>query len=232
MRIMCLLLLLLVNSLCVSNAQVLKGRVDQSDEVQTRVQRRTQSDEARPSPQNPMVTSDPSAVPRTRVVRRISPPQDQLATEPQASSQGKEQQGKYAPEDFAFKPREKFDLESERGSRELMLAWELWHKHVMAEMYRRLPNVFIGAPGSCAFKMTVTRDRRVSVEILTTQGNPRVTQELLSVAYSLDSDPGLSFPSESQREEVSFSHVYLRARNITPGYTWTKNDYEVVRTDN
>jgi hypothetical protein len=62
-------------------------------------------------------------------------------------------------------------------------------------------------------------------------GNPAFDQGLLDAIYSLNGNPGLSFPSQSQRQFVSVESDYVAGHNIAPGYSWVKNDYERVRED-
>jgi hypothetical protein len=45
----------------------------------------------------------------------------------------------------------------------------------------------------------------------------------------LNGNPGLTFPSQSERQSVSFEADYVAATDIKPGYSWVKNDYEHIQ---
>lgn len=51
----------------------------------------------------------------------------------------------------------------------------------------------------------------------------------MDVVNSLDGNQGLSFPTGSNRQQVSFEADYIADSNVKGGYSWTKNDYETVQ---
>lgn len=122
----------------------------------------------------------------------------------------------------------KFDIGAERGSKVLTLAWEAWHKQLCAEIYARWQDVAM-VRGRATMKVTVTRDHHVTAQITDPSGKPAFDSILLRVIASMDGNPGLTFPSGSQRKEVSFEADYVADSNVRGGYSWTKNDYETVR---
>lgn len=122
----------------------------------------------------------------------------------------------------------KFDIGAERGSRELTLAWEAWHKQLCAEIYARWQEVAM-IRGSATMKVTITRDRHVIAEITRPSGKQRFDRILIGVISSLEGNPGLTFPKGSQRQTVSFEAEYIADTNVQGGYSWTRNDYETVR---
>jgi len=127
-----------------------------------------------------------------------------------------------------FKLPKGFDLGTESNNREMVLAWEQWHKQFSRAIYERWSEV-ADEPGRATVKVTVTKDRQITVSVLDSTGSRRFTGQLRSVIESLNGNPGLTFPSKSQRQVVSFEADYIAAHDITPGYSWVKNDYEKVR---
>lgn len=129
-------------------------------------------------------------------------------------------------DDYASK--NKFDLGADRNSRELTLAWERWHKQLSKAIYDSWSSQ-ADEPGKSTLKVIVRRDRTVQVILVNTDASPRFNRQLKDVIMSLQGNPGLSFPTKSQRSQVSFEADYIAARNVTPGYSWVKDDYETVR---
>ena len=129
-------------------------------------------------------------------------------------------------DDYASK--NKFDLGADRNSRELTLAWERWHKQLSKAIYDSWSSQ-ADEPGKSTLKVIVRRDRTIQVILVNTDASPRFNRQLRDVIMSLQGNPGLSFPTKSQRSQVSFEADYIAARNVTPGYSWVKDDYETVR---
>lgn len=129
---------------------------------------------------------------------------------------------------FAAPPPRNFDLGAERGSKEMVLAWERWHKQLSEAIYSRWSAV-ARSPGRATMRVTVYSDRRIAATIVDSDGGPRFEGELLGAVDGLNGNPGLTFPAKSQRKQVSFEADYIAARNVKPGYSWVKNDYERVR---
>ncbi|MCA9814632.1 MAG: hypothetical protein H6677_15845 [Candidatus Obscuribacterales bacterium] len=129
-------------------------------------------------------------------------------------------------DDYASK--NKFDLGADRNSRELTLAWERWHKQLSKAIYDSWSSQ-ADEPGKSTLKVIVRRDRTIQVILVNTDASSRFNRQLRDVIMSLQGNPGLSFPTKSQRSQVSFEADYIAARNVTPGYSWVKDDYETVR---
>ncbi len=121
-----------------------------------------------------------------------------------------------------------FDLGAERNSKELTLAWEKWHKQLSATIYERW-SAIADEPGRATVRVSVDRNRNITVAFVNSDGSPRFDRKLRDVIQNLNGNPGLSFPTKSQRPMVSFEADYIAAHNVTPGYSWVKNDYEKVR---
>lgn len=136
--------------------------------------------------------------------------------------------GLVQPGEFAPLANAKFDLGADRGSRELVLAWEAWHKQLSHEIYSRWSEVAM-IPGKATVKVTVTKDRQILTELVDASGNRRFDHILLDTIHSLNGDPGLTFPAKSERQEVSFEADYIAATDVKPGFSWVKNDYEKVQ---
>lgn len=133
--------------------------------------------------------------------------------------------GAVKPDDFNL-PRG-FDLGTERNSRELTLAWEKWHKQLSQVIYERWSAV-ADEPGRATVRVTVDRNRTIQVAFINSDGSPRFDRKLRQVIEDLQGNPGLTFPTKSQRPMVSFEADYIAAHNVTPGYSWVKNDYEKI----
>lgn len=131
--------------------------------------------------------------------------------------------------EFAKAPKN-FDIGAERGSREMTLAWERWHKALSQAIYTRWQNM-AQDPGRATVRITVTSNRQIHAQVLRSTGGPAFDAVVLAAIESLNSNPGLTFPAKSQRQQVSFEADYIAASNVTPGYSWVKNDYEKVRQE-
>jgi hypothetical protein len=130
--------------------------------------------------------------------------------------------------DDAFKNAPKnFDIGAERGSREMMLAWERWHKQLSQAIYQRW-QAMAEDPGHATVKITVTRDHQIMAQILRSSGAPQFQGTIMAAISSLNGNPGLTFPAKSQRNSVSFEADYVAGADVQPGYSWVKNDYEKV----
>ncbi len=135
--------------------------------------------------------------------------------------------GLLKPQEFGNIPNSKFDLGAERGDRELVVAWEAWHHQLSSAVYRRWSEM-ANTPGQATMRITVTRERQIIPTMLRSSGSPRFDRALLDAVMSLNGNPGLTFPAQSRRQEVSFEADYLAATDIRPGFSWVKNDYEKV----
>ncbi len=131
--------------------------------------------------------------------------------------------------DFA-KPPKNFDIGAERNSREMVLAWERWHKQLSQAIYERWQRI-ARDPGKATIRVTVTRDHHITAQVINFKGAPQFESTILDAIASLDGNPGLTFPSESQRQEVHFDADYIAAADVQPGFSWVKNDYEKIHQD-
>jgi hypothetical protein len=135
--------------------------------------------------------------------------------------------GLLKPTEFGNIPNSKFDLGADRNSRELTLAWEAWHHQLSKEIYKRWSDVAT-VPGAATLRITVSKDRAVTPQVLRSSGNPEFDSVLIQTILSLSGNPGLTFPAKSERRSVSFEADYVAGTNIQPGFSWVKNDYEHV----
>jgi hypothetical protein len=131
--------------------------------------------------------------------------------------------------DFAKLPKG-FDIGADKGSQELVLAWEKWHKQLAAAIYQ-VWNGRAKSPGRAVLKITVYRNRVMVPEILTCSGDSDFRRSIMSVFSDLNGNPGLTFPAKSERQQVSFEAEYIAGSNVDPGYSWLKGDYEKVHKD-
>lgn len=122
-----------------------------------------------------------------------------------------------------------FDLGAERDSREMVLAWERWHHQFSAVLWQRWYAVN-RYRGRVQIKITVTRDLHITVECLKRRGCLEFENTILGVVNSMDRNPGLTFPTNSQRQSVTFI-TNLTAGNVPASYTWDKSDFETVRKE-
>jgi hypothetical protein len=136
--------------------------------------------------------------------------------------------GLLQPAQFGSIPNSKFDLGAERGSKELTLAWEAWHKQLSAAVYQTWSDI-ASVPGEATLSITVTRDHQIMPRMVRSSGNFEFDRGLMAAVNSLNGNPGLTFPSQSERQSVSFEADYVAATDIKPGYSWVKNDYEHIQ---
>jgi hypothetical protein len=218
----CLLFLLIAGPAVPARAsEVLQGEIQKDGELM-RIQR-------------PDATQNGSATDDLRIDRMPQmAPQRGLVDANSFSSplKGSAQQnganlGLMKPGEFGTIPNSKFDLGAERGSREMVLAWERWHKQLSQAIYARWSQT-ASVPGSCTLRLTITRQRTIQVNVVRPSGNPIFDEGLMQAILSLNGNPGLSFPSQSQRQYVSLESDYVAGHNIDPGYSWVKDDYEKV----
>jgi hypothetical protein len=127
-------------------------------------------------------------------------------------------------------PPKSFDIGTERQSREMMLAWERWHHQLSGAIYERWSER-ADVPGKATLRIVVTRDHHI-VPTIIDSGGRHFDRGLMQAIMSLDGNPGLTFPSKSQRQEVAFEADYIAGSDVHPGYSWVKNDYEKVNESN
>jgi hypothetical protein len=121
-----------------------------------------------------------------------------------------------------------FEIGADRGSKELTVAWDAWHQQLSREIYARWQELAYDR-GRATMRVTVTRDHHIFGQIISSSHNMRFDSTLLEVIHSMDGNPGLSFPSGSARQSVSFIADYVADTNVQGGYSWEKNDTERVK---
>lgn len=136
--------------------------------------------------------------------------------------------GLLKPAQFGDLPNSKFDLGTERNSKELTLAWEAWHHQLSAAVYKTWSDI-ASVPGQATLRITVTKDRQIMATMVRPSGNFEFDEGLMTAVRALNGNPGLTFPSQSLRQSVSFEADYVAATDIRPGYSWVKNDYEHIQ---
>ena len=132
-------------------------------------------------------------------------------------------------EDFARLPKG-FDIGADKGSKELVLAWEKWHKQLAGAIYQ-IWNGRADASGRAVLRVTVFRNKTIVPEIITCSPDPRFRRSIMSVFADINGNPGLTFPAKSERDKVSFEAEYIAGSNVDPGFSWLKGDVEKVRKE-
>lgn len=158
---------------------------------------------------------------------------DTTAFAPPLSGQAKQDDfklGVVKADQFKMPPPNNFDLGAERNSRELVLAWERWHRQLSQAIYSRW-SARASSPGQATVRVTVTSDRSIRADIVSSTGGRQFQESLLDAIEGLTGNPGLTFPSKSRRRQVTFEGDYIASPNVRPGYSWVKNDYERVREE-
>jgi hypothetical protein len=214
------LLLFLLQLSCIGeskaqDANILKGSVEENENARTRIHR---FDDVQLNEQTP-------APIKTRIHRsgvgnsgsQTDPGNDMLP-----------EFAKVDPNLFTATTAKPFDLEAESNSRELMLAWDLWHKQLSQAIYKRVPLIAIGG---CAYQLTITKNHHIAIKILQTVGSPLVRDEVIRAAQSLDGNEGLSFPAGSRRQVANDYLTILCGPNVRPGFDWQHGDVEKIRLD-
>ena len=121
-----------------------------------------------------------------------------------------------------------FDIGADRGSKELMVAWDAWHQQLSREIYARWQELAFDR-GRATMRVTVTANHHIFGQVTSSSNNPRFDATLQEVIRSLDGNPGLNFPVGSQRQQVSFVADYIADTNVQGGYSWEKGDTEKIR---
>ena len=136
--------------------------------------------------------------------------------------------GLVQPNKFQDLSANKFDLGTDRGSRELMIGWERWYKQLSAAIYGRWSQV-ADIPGHAIVRITVTNERELNAILVKSSGNRAFDSGLINAIMTLNGNQGLTFPAQSERKNVSLESDYIAGTNIEPGYNWIRNDYEKVQ---
>lgn len=228
-RIFVLLLVLLAGPIeaCRADSTILKGTVTDGHAERRRIERDSSTDEVNnvdlTSTRGTEIAPRPARN-RHRIGREEPLPEKKVVVPKVVNLDAL-----VAEFDENYKPPQ-FDIGVDKNSSELVLAWERWHKQLCKTIYFRMIRRSGNAgAGYATVYITVTRDNRINGELQMHSGNTVITSAYLDTINSLNGNPGLTFPDKSQRNQVSFSYTFLRAANITPGYSWNKNDYETIR---
>lgn len=225
-----------ISSLSPVQSQVLKGTIRQESVTRERIHRH-ESDQASgnappqqgtPRRNRRRIHREPSTVTPTRSEAKgvdLGAFEDSPSQDLQKENLLATFEGTYDGPDF--------DIGADRSSRELLLAWEKWHKQLCKTIYmrtRRRLSSYQGI-GTATASITITRNNEVTATIDSSSGDRLIGKAYLSAINSLNKNPGLTFPEKSNRDYVSFRYSFIQATNITPGYDWIKNDFETVRTE-
>lgn len=219
--IICLICLLTSQIPAIAEKDMLKGSVQKEDALM-RIERPSNNQGA--SQSNSLRLSRPSTSPLTGLVdtsKFSNPSSDNLRSD--AAHLGLVQ-----PNNFQSLSANKFDLGADRGSRELLIAWERWYKQLSGAIYTRWSQV-ADVPGHAVVRITVTKDRELRASMVRSSGDRDFDHGLMDAIMSLDKNPGLTFPGQSQRKLVSLESDYIAGTNIEPGYNWVRNDVERVQ---
>ncbi len=204
-------------------SEVLQGQVEQEDEL-LRVKRPEPDLESQKS-----LSSLPSAAPSRFNGKLVDLGAFSAPVGAQASQNDFDGAAQLArPGQFGNAGDDKFDLGAERGSKELVLAWTRWHHQLSQAIYSRWARLADTA-GQATVRMTVNRDRSIQLVMVHSSGNQEFDRTLLQAIFSLNGNPGLTFPAGSQRQQVSLESDYVAGRNIDPGFNWVTDDYEKVK---
>ena len=217
-RIALLTVIALGTSVQIATAKMLEGTVNQSSHI-TRLTRSSQLDSGAT-----MNAAPPLAPPVVRL-NRGTPLVDNTKFA-QAPLKGAVDQGNLG----GLASGGRFDIGADRNSRELTLAWEQWHKQLSKAIYDTWSSM-VEERGRATLRVSVDRGRQITINVLNSNGGPRFTKSLMAAIEGLEGNAGLSFPSGSQRQVVSFEADYVADTDVQPGYSWVKGDFEKVRHD-
>lgn len=205
-------------SVQMATAKMLEGTINQSSHI-TRLTRSNQLDSGA------TINAAPPLAPPVVRLNRGTPLVDNTKFA-QAPLQGAVDQGNLG----GLASGGRFDIGADRNSRELTLAWEQWHKQLSKAIYDTWSSM-VDERGRATLRVSVDRGRQITINVISSSGGPRFTKSLMAAIESLEGNAGLSFPSGSQRQVVSFEADYVADTDVQPGYTWVKGDYEKVRQD-
>jgi hypothetical protein len=138
-------------------------------------------------------------------------------------------------------------LDGDAENKELVIAWEKWHKRVSGEIYKNW-EVNGTLPGEARVLMLVTREGGIDVRV----ENVQIPEDFLAMMHEtggfteaelseefrqkvedsvlpLVNSEVVAFPEGSQRQQVKLNATF-KARNHAgqSGYTWRHDDYERV----
>jgi hypothetical protein len=213
------LLTVLLSTVCLSlpvSAQTLQGRIETED---YRIKKERQESLRIGREMTPMQPTTGSPVDSAAFAGPLTGKADDTALKGSAVDSG----------EFAKLPKG-FDIGADKGSKELVLAWEKWHKQLAGAIYQ-VWNGRANSAGRAVLKITVYRNRTIVPEVISCTGGPGFLASIKSVFRDINGNPGLTFPSKSERDQVSFEAEYIAGTNVDPGYSWLKGDVEKIHKD-
>lgn len=121
------------------------------------------------------------------------------------------------------------------SSKEMQLAWDLWHRRVAEAIYTKFNSMAqvalfkYGRPLAAKVNYTVTRDHRiVNAQLTQRSSNVIFNAMLLFLVNSLNGHPILEFPSGSRRMSVEKGGVFTQNYG-QEGFRFTTGDRETIR---
>jgi tetratricopeptide (TPR) repeat protein len=123
-----------------------------------------------------------------------------------------------------------FDIGADRSSQELVLAWKKWLKQLSGAIYQAW-NGRARSPGKAVLRITVSRNRVLVPEIISCTGDSIFRSSILSVFSDLNGNPGLTFPANSERQNVSFQASYSAGLGLNPELTISSEPLPIVPND-
>lgn len=132
------------------------------------------------------------------------------------------------------------DGELSESDRELIIAWESWHKAVSAAIYRRW-RIFGTVAGEAKVKLVVSREGDISSKLISYDydagddldifGSKELFEaNVVETLKSLNHDSVLVFPVKSKRQEVVLNTRFASHMGLgLSGYSWKRGDVERVQ---
>jgi hypothetical protein len=131
---------------------------------------------------------------------------------------------------------------SEVDDREMIIAWEQWHKRLCEALYQNWTRFSFGlVPGSAHTTITVTRNHNITVTVGEIDVDPRAAvffhvsdpqetfaNRVLTSVRILDGSALLEFPARSRRTEVTITPNFEASIGNSSGYDWKHGDIERV----
>jgi hypothetical protein len=116
------------------------------------------------------------------------------------------------------------------GSQEQYLAWESWHHTVTKELKKSINHAVGRRLGEVTVHIVVDKDRKLQADVVSSS-NAVVADACLQAIRSLDGDPSLQFPTETQRDQVSFTLNFKKVLFALPRDSYIRDDFERVTRD-
>lgn len=131
---------------------------------------------------------------------------------------------------------------ADTDDKELIIAWEQWHKRVAKALWNNWMRNSQGlVPGTAATKITITKNGAISlvVQDVNVQPDPeelldeQASQQMFAARVvesvrALDRSALLEFPAKSRRPAVTINPNFETEFNAPPSYDWKHGDVERV----